>query len=325
MSMSLDMRLEMPDSADSDVSSTADSTPEETITCKETLDNNCEFSLSVSDLDDPLVSTSVESPEKTDSAPSPGHALLTGGADAISQRMVGEDTWLVDKKSPVPPKRPSTSKKAGGKKRRSSASGSSCSVTTASEDEPSSKRRRQTWLGEEVCASVRAMRTSFFACSLVPKNSMSEQEKEKSDLFSEYRRCYPSGAPSSTKPISSSIADARHTLLEFSQYRNLEFATLRHAKYSTSVLLYHLQNDKAPGLVPVCTSCNQETRECRWHKVVKIEELRKSPLKNKKKPGRPVVDDDTSKFTAEELCNDCHAKHPKQDLFIPLSVSLISK
>jgi len=331
MRMSLDMRLEMPDSADSDVSSAADATPEEMSICKETPGKPFEISLSGTDFpsDDPLVSTSIESPMNSNTRPFPEHALLTGGPDAVSQRMVGEDKWLVDKKSPVPPKRPSNSKKASGKKRRASASGSSCSVTATSEDEPSSKRRRQTWLGEEVSASVRAMRTSFFACSLVPKNAMSKQEKEKSALFSEYGRCYPSGAaagtPSCTQPISSSIADARHTFLEFSQYRNLEFATLRHAKYSTSVLLYHLQNKKAPGVVPVCTSCNQETRECRWHKVVKVEELRKGPLKNKRKPGRPVLDCDKSKYNAEELCNDCHAKHPKQDLFIPLSVSLISK
>lgn len=251
--------------------------------------------------------------------------LLSGGADVLSQRMAGDDKWMIEKKPQLSSKRPSVAKKGNGKRRRSSSSGAS-----ATEEEPSSKRRRQTWLGEEVGASVRSMRTSFFACSLVPAASMSEIEQEKATAYSSYTMCYQGSqqSSSSSKIIASEIADARSALLEFSQRRHLEFDTLRHAKYSTAVLLYYLHNHDAPGVVPICTSCNQETTDCRWHKIVKIEELRKAPCK-RKRPGKPVPTssenvDDKSKYLPEELCPGCHAKHPQKDQFIPLPVSFKS-
>ena len=252
---------------------------------------------------------------KVPEAPVPSEKLLNGGPDAVSQRMAGKDKWMIEKKGALPQKRPIVSKKSGCKRRRGSVAAVNC------EEDPNSKRRRQTWLGEEVAASVRSMRTSFFACSLSPTESMSERQQEKAVAYSQYASCHKKDADCSV--ISSPITDARHALLEFSQYRNLEFATLRHAKFSTAVLLYHLHNYHAPGMVPTCTSCNQETVDCRWHKVAKIEEVRRGPV-NRKRPGRPTLDDDKSKYQAEELCAACYAKHPKKDQFIPLHVSLSS-
>lgn len=212
------------------------------------------------------------------------------GPDAVAERMVGGDKWMLEKKRQVPPKRPS-------------------------EEEPSSKRRRQTWLGEEVSGAVRSMRSSMFSCSLaVP----SLEEKE---TYRHYIRCHKNGVDEGVI-LPNMITDARHALLEFSQYRNLEFGTLRHAKFSTAMLLYHLHNHDAPGVVPICTSCKKETVDCRWHKVTKIEELRKDPI-NKKRPGRPLISD-KSRYQAEELCTACYTQHPRKDQFIPLHVTLIS-
>lgn len=295
MNMSLDMRLDTQESVADLTDPDGRRTAEIMRTNPEGIDN----------------SQQSKAPEE----PVPCEKLLNGGPDAVSQRMAGEDKWMIEKKGPLPQKRPSVSKKSGCKRRRGSVASVPC------EEESNSKRRRQTWLGEEVAASVRSMRTSFFACSLIPTESMSERQQEKARVYSRYTSCHKEDADPGV--ISSRITDARHALLEFSQYRNLEFATLRHAKFSTAVLLYHLHNYDAPGMVPTCTSCHQETVDCRWHKVTKIEEVRRGPV-NKKRPGRPTLDDDRSKYQAEELCAVCYAKHPRKDQFIPLHVSLSS-
>jgi hypothetical protein len=158
------------------------------------------------------------------------------------------------------------------------------------------------------------MRTCFFACSLVPKAKMSDEEQEKVDEFALYTDIFEdSGAPTT---LSSRIADARHALIEFSQFRNLEFDTLRRAKYSTATLLYHLHNNEAPGMVPTCSSCHCEIEDVRWHKVNKLVERRRGRLPpTGRKPSMPVSS------LAEELCSDCHANHPVGGEFIPLQVS----
>jgi hypothetical protein len=232
--------------------------------------------------------------------------LLTGGPQAVLNRMVGSDKWLLDKRNPLPPKSAGFFKKTGGRKKKKSSADSM--------DEPPAKRRQQSWLGEEVGAAVRRMRTCFFACSLVPKAKMSDEEQEKVDEFALYTDIFEdSGAPTT---LSSRIADARHALIEFSQFRNLEFDTLRRAKYSTATLLYHLHNNEAPGMVPTCSSCHCEIEDVRWHKVNKLVERRRGRLPpTGRKPSMPVSS------LAEELCSDCHANHPVGGEFIPLQVS----
>jgi hypothetical protein len=241
--------------------------------------------------------------------------LLSDGPDAVLQSMVGGDTWLLDKKNPAPPKSQSSSKKSTAKRRRSSISSSVSSESTI--EAPVTKKRRQSWLGEEVGDSVRKMRTSFFSCSLSPKGDMSVREKAKLEIFRDYVRCFEFSVSRPT--ISSPIADARYALLEFSQFRHLEFDTLRRAKYSSAVLLYHLHNADAPGTVPMCTTCSQDIEEVRWHKVKKIPEKRRVTKGVGYKKAKAPVE---SSFGAEELCRTCHGHHANQDEFIPIPVSL---
>jgi hypothetical protein len=232
-------------------------------------------------------------------------ALLTGGPEAVLNRMVGNDVWILDKRNPSPPKSAGFSKKTGGRKKKNSAD---------SVDAPPAMRRRQSWLGEEVGIAVRKMRTCFFTCSLVPKAKMLDAEQDKVDTFASYTDTFEaSGAPPT---LSSRIADNRHALIEFSQFRNLEFATLRSSKYSTATLLYHLHHNEAPGMVPTCSSCHSEIKDVRWHKVNKLVERRRDRLPpTGRKQSMPVSSG------AEELCSGCHARHPLGDDFIPLQVS----
>jgi hypothetical protein len=229
--------------------------------------------------------------------------LLNDGPDAVLQSMVGQDYWLLEKRLPVP---------VSNKRRRSlsCASGSEASPL----DEPCITLRRQAWVGEEVSEAVRRMRTSFFTCSLTPKPSMSEAERTKLSLFETYALEFDHSKPINLR-LSSPISDARHALLEFSQFRRFEFDTLRRAKYSTTMLLYHLQNSEAPGVVPTCSTCKATIEEVRWHKVKKAAEKRRVTKFMKPVPPEPL-------FIQEELCGGCHGNHSEKEEFIPIPVSL---
>jgi hypothetical protein len=229
------------------------------------------------------------------------------GPDVVHQRMVGSDVWLLDKKNPIPPKASGMSKKM---KRRKS--------TVDSIDEPAPKRRRQTWLGEEVGTAVRRMRTSFFKCSLGPESTALGQEVKQLGTFDEYAKVFKGDGDATLR--SSRVADARHALLEFSQFRSLEFDTLRRAKYSSAMLLYHLHNEMAPGQIPECTSCHQEIDGVRWHRINKVVERR--PAAALPASGRKPKIASSCPFESEELCSLCYSKHANQDQFIPLQVSL---
>eukprot|EP00429_Kryptoperidinium_foliaceum_P000131 CAMPEP_0176018066 /NCGR_PEP_ID=MMETSP0120_2-20121206/8685_1 /TAXON_ID=160619 /ORGANISM="Kryptoperidinium foliaceum, Strain CCMP 1326" /LENGTH=1204 /DNA_ID=CAMNT_0017351103 /DNA_START=437 /DNA_END=4051 /DNA_ORIENTATION=+ len=235
--------------------------------------------------------------------------LIADGPAAVMQRMVGQDFWMLDKRNAAAPPQSSTN---GTKRRRSSCS-STVSVASSFE-EPATKRRRQAWVGEEVSEAVRRMRTSFFTCSLRPKSTPSSSEQEKMQEFELYTAEFDR-KKTSCLDMSSPICDARHALLEFSQYRCLEFDTLRRAKYSTAILLYHLNNTDAPGVVPQCSACDGVIKEVRWHKVRKATEKRR--ITKFMKPIAPEPE-----YHQEELCGCCHSQHAEKEQFIPIPVSL---
>ena len=227
--------------------------------------------------------------------------LLHGGAAAVELRMVGSDTWLLEKNvSKSKPDMPKTDSR-----RRKSA--------TEPEDEPAPKRRRQSWLCSEVSDSVRRMRASFFTCSLVPSTAMSDDETTKAEMFSVYVNTFSDSREKSSRHAK--IADFRHALMEFSQFRNLEFDTVRHSKYSTAVMLYHLHSDDGVGILPRCTGCDATSfGEVRWHRISKIVE-RRTLVHASAVNARPTSH-------PEELCSACYCKHSHKENFIPVQVSL---
>jgi Histone acetylation protein/Bromodomain len=228
------------------------------------------------------------------------------GPQAIRQKMVGSDIWLLEKKIVIPPN--SSGALKNSKKGRKNAADSI--------DEPAPKRRRQTWLGEEVGVAVRRMRTSFFRCSLIESESEGQGVSPQSrDLFHQYVGDF---VTDNGKAVPSSrVADARHALLEFSQFRSLEFDTLRRAKYSSAILLYHLHHEDAPGLIPECTTCGLAIEFVRWHRVSRV-------IENRPAASLKAIDKSTSslRFMPEELCSSCYSKNPNQNHFIPLQVSI---
>ena len=231
--------------------------------------------------------------------------MLLDGAEAIRKRMVGGDAWLLEKRTYKPRKTSCTSKKAPKARKKAD--------VVTSDDAPQS-RRRQSWLAEAVGASVRRNRMSCFICSLQP--SCTDEEASR---FNEYTSSFCPDTTGATCQ-SAQVADARHALLEFAQFRNLEFDTLRRAKYSSAILLYYLHHDGAPGMIPVCSGCSRDITSVRWHRVSKVSEQRR-PRKRPALAGRGTQH---SPFKPEELCGSCHATHGHKDRFIPLPVSFRS-
>lgn len=62
-----------------------------------------------------------------------------------------------------------------------------------------------------------------------------------------------------------SLTDMRHSFLEFCQFKHYQFDTLRRAKYSSMMLLYHLHNPNADNTKPKCIQCKNVLREIRYH------------------------------------------------------------
>lgn len=61
------------------------------------------------------------------------------------------------------------------------------------------------------------------------------------------------------------FVDSRHTFLEMCQFRHYQFDTLRRAKHSSIMLLYHLHNPTAKHLQLTCSKCKTQMSEVRWH------------------------------------------------------------
>jgi hypothetical protein len=232
--------------------------------------------------------------------------LLEDGSEAIMQNMIGNDLWLMDKRVSTPPK---GSAKKTRKRRRNS-------IENTVED-PVPKKRCQSWLGEDLAESVRRLRTSLFTCSLIPKEAMSEKEVAKLQKYREYVRGFRF-EPDSRILKASPITETRHGFLELSQFRRFEFNTLRRAKYSTGMLIYHLRNEDALGVVPVCTSCNEDIHNVLWHKVKTVAE-KVIGVKTFPKPKQC-----SSAWIGGELCEGCHRQQNKieQEQYIPIPVSL---
>lgn len=73
-------------------------------------------------------------------------------------------------------------------------------------------------------------------------------------------------AQSDPDPIMCSpFADSRHTFLEMCQFRNYQFDSLRRAKHSSLMILYHLHHPYDPSCRPICSQCQKPIQSIRWH------------------------------------------------------------
>ena len=83
------------------------------------------------------------------------------------------------------------------------------------------------------------------------------------DLLDENIQCADTSDPD--EAMQSPFVDTRHTFLEMCQFKHLQFDSLRRAKHSSLILLYHLHNPYADHLRPICSVCSCVITEVRWH------------------------------------------------------------
>ena len=65
--------------------------------------------------------------------------------------------------------------------------------------------------------------------------------------------------------VKCAFVDSRHTFLEMCQFRHYQFDSLRRAKHSSLMLLYHLHFPDNTNARPTCACCNGPIRDVRWH------------------------------------------------------------
>jgi Histone acetylation protein/Bromodomain len=217
----------------------------------------------------------------------PARNLDCASSDSIHLRMMGKDVDLFERK---------TSYSAKKQKRQEI-------CPPPFQDSRADQRRRQTWLGEHVGRSVRRLRTSLFNCFL-----QTAGEHADSEAFVEY--CELDSLECSQVSRRSRVADTRHGFLEFSQLRNLEYDTLRKAKYSTAIMLYHLHCDEAPGVCTACSLCAEDLDKVRWHFIGKLPlAVLKGGIPEGNKDGR-------------NICGTCFANCANKSHYIPIPVSI---
>jgi len=118
--------------------------------------------------------TEEESSKEELYSPEQRAILLFDGPEGIAKLMVGEDTFLLDKKHAYKDSAKNKKKKSGKKKETNI-------------DPPNSDGiRRGSWLSDEVLAAVRRDRAATFVCHLRPKTQKTNIEKEKESEYSQY-------------------------------------------------------------------------------------------------------------------------------------------
>ena len=144
-------------------------------------------------------------------------------------------------------------------------------ASSSSSKPPGPGGKDPSWLGIEVAKSIWKLRSDFFVCDLQPGTGrvLSVAEKAKIATFDQYCNGFVVGP---NVLHSNVLLDHRHTFLEVCQFKHLQFNTLRHSKYSTSLLLYYMHRPFAPSLQPRCDQCKNVILKTRWHAAIKGKE-----------------------------------------------------
>ena len=116
----------------------------------------------------------------------------------------------------------------------------------------------------ELASSVHKMKDSQFVLYLQP------DERPPTEPGAPARPRKPKGPSSIDDPdadtrVTNALVDSRHTFLEMCQFWHYQFDTLRRAKHSSIMLLYHLHNPHADSLAILCSNCSREVKRVRWH------------------------------------------------------------
>ena len=138
--------------------------------------------------------------------------LLFGGAEGIARLMVGEDVWLLDKRH--------THKDTSKKKKKN---GKNKDLVMEPHHSDSSKRC-ESWLSDEVLATVRKLRAGIFVCHLKPKAEKTCMEETKEKEYIQYIEGFdlksnPTQTLSREVEIEPGVSETRHGLVSFYHIR----------------------------------------------------------------------------------------------------------
>jgi len=205
--------------------------------------------------------------------------LLLGGGDSVDE----DEKWQ-------PPKLPakatgsSRSRSGGARSRRGGRHGAASSSpellvsyagTPACGVHP---RLQSDWLLRDVGRSVLKLKHDLLVLHLASDAAPEASRQDKNARYHSYVEgkvtdaaaaaliAARSGEPTDPDPfdIVRPLVDGRHTLLEVSMFRRLQFDSLRRAKYATAVLLNHLHFPQCKLSTP-CSMCGAGLAGLRWH------------------------------------------------------------
>jgi hypothetical protein len=123
------------------------------------------------------------------------------------------------------------------------------------------KSRRQRRTNRATCrATTPSRRTINTSGSVIVQNDTAIAEH---CLFM-LRDIVPDTSDPDSK-MCSPLTNTRHTFLETCQFRRYQFDSLRRAKHSSMMILYHLLNPKDKSIRPKCANCSGIITNVRWH------------------------------------------------------------
>ena len=92
-----------------------------------------------------------------------------------------------------------------------------------------------------------------------------ERERER-DYLQEELDDIPVDTTDKDEIMESEFFDSRQAFLSLCQGNQYQFDTLRRAKHSSMMILYHLHNPSAPAFITSCTLCHSELEEGQGYK-----------------------------------------------------------
>jgi len=129
---------------------------------------------------------------------------------------------------------------------------------------------KQNWLIRDVSKSVLKLKEDLLVLHLRPESSSSTEERARGiEAWAQYTTgslplVDDASDPDGRSEISRPLVDGRHTMLEMSMFRHIQFDSLRRAKHATSLLLYHLHFPER-SLDAYCSTCAARLVGLRWH------------------------------------------------------------
>ena len=123
-------------------------------------------------------------------------------------------------------------------------------------------------LMSELSKNVCRLKDDMYVVILASKSHQSEHNHETESINEECMRMLESVESDTSDPdlsMRSPFIESRQTFLEMCQFRHLQFDSLRRAKFSSNILIFHLLFPRITSTRPQCKECKLQIKKVRWH------------------------------------------------------------